>query len=241
MSIIAISGHIGSGKDTVGSMIQYLTSECSNINGAHYRTFQQYREFSTGNNNYQTWYNSEWEVKKFAGKLKQIASILTGIPVHKFEDQNFKCTILGPEWDYTKFDTYDGWANKQMTVRELLQKLGTEAMRDGLHTNVWCIALFADYVANTITVGTNEFDFMEEDSTPKWIITDLRFPNELSAVLERDGIVIRINRPNNNTELHSSETALDNYPFNYTIDNTGTLDDLLEKVRNILVDTKIIS
>jgi hypothetical protein len=33
-----------------------------------------------------------------------------------------------------------------MSVRELLQKLGTEAMRDGLHTNVWVNALFSDYV-----------------------------------------------------------------------------------------------
>jgi hypothetical protein len=32
-----------------------------------------------------------------------------------------------------------------MSVRKLLQKLGTEAMRDGLHTNVWCNALFSDY------------------------------------------------------------------------------------------------
>lgn len=241
MPIIAISGRIGSGKDTVGSMIQYLTSDCSNVNGDHYRTYREFIENGQGNNDYQTWYNSEWEIKKFAGKLKQIASTLTGIPVYMFEDQEFKQTILGPEWDYTIYDPYDGIVTKQMTVRELLQRLGTEAMRNGLHTNVWCTALFADYKVDTIAKGTNEFDVMDEDVEPKWIITDLRFPNELQAVLSRNGITIRITRSTENSIAHSSETALDNYPFNYTIDNTGTLDELLEKVRTILVDTKIIS
>ena len=34
--------------------------------------------------------NGVWEQKAFAGKLKQIASLLTGIPIEKFEDQEFK-------------------------------------------------------------------------------------------------------------------------------------------------------
>ncbi len=33
---------------------------------------------------------NKWHIKKWAGKLKTIASILTGIPVEKFEDQEFK-------------------------------------------------------------------------------------------------------------------------------------------------------
>lgn len=31
-----------------------------------------------------------YENKKFAGKLKQIASLLIGVPVEKFEDNDFK-------------------------------------------------------------------------------------------------------------------------------------------------------
>jgi dephospho-CoA kinase len=48
----------------------------------------------------------QYEVKKFAGKLKDIASILTGIPVEKFEDQEFKKTDLGKEWSYAYPDQY---------------------------------------------------------------------------------------------------------------------------------------
>ncbi len=42
--------------------------------------------------------------------------------IENFEDQEFKKLDMSPEWG--------------MTYREFLQKLGTEAMREGLHTNV---------------------------------------------------------------------------------------------------------
>lgn len=60
MAIIGVSGYSGSGKDTVGKIIQKLCPK------------------------------SNWQIKKFAGKLKEIASLLTGIPALKFEDQEFK-------------------------------------------------------------------------------------------------------------------------------------------------------
>ena len=63
MAIIGINGKIGSGKDTVGSMIRYFTSECSNLNGGHFRTYVDFMERGQGNNDFQTWYNSDWEVK----------------------------------------------------------------------------------------------------------------------------------------------------------------------------------
>lgn len=37
-----------------------------------------------------------------------------------------------------------------------------------------------------------------------------------------------------------SETALDNAKFNYTIENDGTLLELIEKVREILIKEKIL-
>lgn len=243
--IIGINGKISSGKDTVGKIIQYLTSECSNVNGKHYRTYQEFLEKSQDNNDYQTWYNSNWEIKKFAGKLKQTATLLTGIPIEKFEDQEFKYTHLGPEWD----------TDKPMTVRELLQKLGTEAMRDGLHTNVWVNALFADYVLNydanlpECEDGTEDDDGCDYMITseksdgvyPNWIITDMRFPNELDAVVARGGITIRVTRPGTSVGTHPSETSLDKYSFHYEISNEGSIEELVEKVREILVEANIIS
>ena len=129
----------------------------------------------------------------------------------------------------------------EMTYREFLQKLGTEAMRDGLHKNVWVNALFADY-----KWYTKEWDELGNETLgayPNWIITDMRFPNELDAVILREGITIRVNRDNGTREIdtnpHPSETALDDAKFHYTINNDGSFEDLMKKVEEILKVEKI--
>jgi hypothetical protein len=258
MSLISINGKISSGKDTVGRIIQYLTSE--------YKDKYDFIEWRNRVENYGSSTHSIFEIKKFAGKLKQTASLLTGVPVEMFEDQEFKKTNLGPEWNYIKrvfgehFDGFiEDWedVNIPMTYREFLQKLGTEAMRDGLHTNVWVNALFADYVAIP-QVGV---DITEDNhyQYPNWIITDMRFPNEMEAVKSRKGITIRVirdttcpecgvtgghkmyvHKDKSLTDLHPSETALDDAYFDHVISNNGSLEDLVEKVREILIKEKII-
>lgn len=210
MTLIGISGKVGSGKDTIGEIIQKL---CLTNKGP------------------------QFEIKKFAGKLKQTASLLTGISIEKFEDQEFKKTILGSEWGKTTkqnpLNAIEPFKDitfvEMMSVRDLLQKLGTEAMRNGLHENVWVNALFANYT---------------EDK--QWVITDVRFPNEFKAIKEKGGIVIRVNRPgygNSMKELaeaHPSETALDGHDFDYVIENDGNLEKLISKVKEILLTENII-
>lgn len=208
--LIGISGKIGAGKDTVGIII---------------------RQLGFTNN------GGTWENMKFAGKLKIIASLLTGIPIEKFEDQEFKKTILGSEWGkptkQNPLNAIEPFKDitfvEMMSVRDLLQKLGTEAMRNGLHENVWVNALFADYT---------------EDK--QWVITDVRFPNEFKAIKEKGGIVIRVNRPGHGNsmkelaEAHPSETALDGHDFDYVIENDGNLEKLISKVKEILLTENII-
>lgn len=115
MAILGISGYAGTGKDTFGRIIQYIKANESHI------------AIDDVLNNYEQYQNhlskqSKWEIKKYAGKLKQIASLLTGIEPQRFEDQEFKKTNLGPEWDYwtirTKdvhgfYDDYGKYANEQ--------------------------------------------------------------------------------------------------------------------------------
>ena len=241
--IIGINGKIGSGKDTVGKIIQYLTSECGDSNSTRHRTYAEFLQKGGGSNlrNFDQHYVSDWEVKKFAGKLKTTASLLTGIPVEKFEDQEFKKQQMNPEWN--------------MTYREFLQKLGTEAMRDGLHTNVWVNALFADYNAG-YTISPLDVDNQAPDN---WIITDMRFPNEMEAVVEKGGITIRVVRPKIESVVdkmrpysdlvhygipmpkeHPSETSLDSAEFDYTIVNDSTIEELVKKVKEILEKEGII-
>jgi hypothetical protein len=232
--IIGINGKIGSGKDTVGKIIQYL--QCHN-------TGEITIEDVISNPEHEWWLEeqSKFEIKKFAGKLKQIASLLTGIDVEKFEDQEFKKSHLGSEWGTVRSNPLnavpvfeDVQFNELMSVREFLQKLGTEAMREGLHTNVWVNALFADYKAIE-RIPEKRMSIM-----PNWIITDMRFPNEMEAVVEKGGITIRVVRPGTSTGTHPSETALDDAYFDHVISNDGTIEDLIEKVRQVLTIERII-
>jgi hypothetical protein len=235
--IIGVNGKIGSGKDTVGKIIQYLTSECGNSNSSRHRTYAEFLKRGGGSNlrNFDQHYVSDWEVKKFAGKLKQTASLLTGIPVEKFEDQEFKKLQMPECWNRLQQSGRSKiWS--PMTYRQFLQELGTEAMRDGLHTNVWVNALFADYNAG-YTISPLDVDNQAPDN---WIITDMRFPNEMEAVVEKGGITIRVVRPGTSTGTHPSEIALDGHTMHYEIINDGTIEDLVEKVKEILTKQGII-
>lgn len=138
---------------------------------------------------------------------------------------------------------------KKTTVREILQQVGTEFGRS-FSPNIWVNALFSKYKPK----------YTEEESTgetsgssikahyPNWIITDMRFPNELKVLKKRGGISIRVERPKVLSEeikgqtksVHPSETALDDAKFDYVIYNNGTIEDLVYKVKEILIKENII-
>jgi len=216
--LIGVSGHMGSGKDTVGEIIKYLTSPEAIRKGS----FSKCKEMGYV-------YETTWSIEKFAAKLKLVAQILTGVPAYKFEDRKFKDSEMPSEWNVLE-QSGRYKTSKPMTYRTLLQKLGTEAMRNKLHNNVWVNALFSDY---SPTNGIS------------WCITDMRFPNEFDAVKKRGGITIYVHRPDTHSlqsmiEVHESETALDNHKFDYAIINQGSIEDLVKVVREILIAERII-
>lgn len=219
--IIGISGKQGSGKDEVGKIIQNLLG-------------------------------NDWQIKKYADKLKDIVCLLIGCTREQLEDREFKEKELGEEWNYYLYNytdsnisliTLDDYKNLgenqkswlklvKLTPRKILQLLGTECGRQIIHPNIWCNSLFSNYYG----------DVEIPSPAPNWIITDVRFPNELEAIKARGGITIRVNRhqTDNIGDSHSSETALDNAEFDHVIDNTGTLDDLIFKVKEILIKNNLL-
>jgi hypothetical protein len=214
-SLIGVAGKIGSGKDTVGEIIKYLTSPEAIRKGS----FSKCEEMGYV-------YGTTWSIEKFAAKLKLVAQVITGVPAYKFEDHKFKESEMSSEWDYLE-QSGRYKVSKSMTYRLFLQRLGTEAMRNGLHEQVWCNALFSDYKQN------------------KWVITDVRFPNEFDSVKKRGGITMYVHRPDMQSfqsmiQAHESETALDDYNFDYAVINNGSIEDLVVKVREILINERII-
>lgn len=199
-----------------------------------------------------------WQIKKFADKLKEIAALLIGAKREDFESEAFKNSYLPEEWDTSGFHYYNSTWHHRMTVRELLQKLGTEAIRDNIHKNAWVNALFADYVPEEKNyIGHGDYT---EGEMPKWIITDVRFPNEAQAIKNRGGIILRMttavkgadNFPRrlvhseegslvtSNWPTHLSEIALDNYSdFDKLINNSSSLSDLFEQAKYIVEKYKL--
>lgn len=88
--IIGISGKIGSGKDTVGLLIQYLTTP-NGFGGIGPLEFIKTYEDKT--------VDCDWKIKKFADKLKDIVCMLLGCTREKLENREFKEGELGKEWD----------------------------------------------------------------------------------------------------------------------------------------------
>lgn len=189
-NLYGISGGIKCGKDTVGEMINYFAS-------TKRPSFEDFMK--------QNVYPLDYEVKKFADKLKECVALIIGCTREDLEDQDFKNKELGPEWWYHTINAEHGYGTviipytgskseehltlHKHTPRTLLQLLGTEGGRKVIHPNIWVNSLFADYVAYSARGSEYMFD------QSRWIITDLRFPeNEGKAIAERGGLRIGVKR-----------------------------------------------
>ena len=259
--IIGISEHIGSGKDLVGKIIQYLLLKKENKDSIWSKD-AYFGDHPTAAQWLDTY--SDWKIKKFADKLKDIVCIIIGCTREQLEDREFKEKELGEEWWYYKgkygslIPFSDG--NKRnsedlikLTPRKLLQLLGTEYGRKIIHPNIWVNALMSGY--NGVICSkkkSNDFVLAGEEEIyvkyPNWIITDVRFPNEAKAIKDRGGILIRIERdyiltggPEDPKIQHESETALDNHQnWNYVIENNTDIVGLIQKIKDILLFEGII-
>jgi hypothetical protein len=137
------------------------------------------------------------------------------------------------------------WSEKfgfPFTPRQALQLMGTEAGRNVFHKDLWVISL------------------IQRNQGRNVVITDVRFKNEIKAVHDNGGIIVRVQRgpepdwyevaktANVGTgdeqavalaammfsKIHSSEWDWIGSPINHTIYNDGTLADLQDNVRHVV-------
>ena len=226
--IISISGKKNSGKDTVGRIIQILIAfpKTSTQNILRYLENWEEEEYIITD-------NTSWEIKKFAGKMVEAFYNITNVRYYELSREE-----------------------KELHRPKVIEF--SQSCKDLFGEFVWVNALMSEYKA--IDCKCNGPGFCESPGNceklaiyPNWIITDTRFPNELKAVKDRDGITIRVNRPfldhwikkeewdleTKGVLPHESETALDNAEFDYVIQNDGTLEELVNKVREIYNKIKI--
>ena len=226
--ILSISGKIGSGKDTVGHIMQIL------IDMPHFSNKAVIEYLDKKDINY------SYENKKFADKLKDIVCLLIGCTKEQLEDRDFKEISLGEEW--TRYSVANGFwshsdnnpSHKRMdskqcskaeyenevkvnwqtayktvyTPRLLLQHIGTELFRNQIIDGIWVNALMSEYTLKRELVGTTPENIQWGEVYPNWIITDTRFPNELQAVKDKGGINIRVNRPKERELILRNATSI---------------------------------
>lgn len=112
---------------------------------------------------------------------------------------------------------YFGWnGSKDDEGRTLLQHVGTDVVRNK-QPNYW-----VNFVVEFLKMFETEWDYV--------IIPDCRFPNEVSTITKYFNTKhIRIIRQNFNSPLsieqqqHPSETALDNYSYDYVVYNDSSV------------------
>lgn len=208
--IISVSGTIGSGKDTIAD---YLVTQ------------HKFKRIS------------------FAASLKDAVSLIFGWDREMLEGT----TKTSREWR-EQVDVW--WAERlgipHLTPRWALQYWGTEVARNGFHNDIW-VASLENKLRNT-----------KDDI----VITDARFINEVNAIKNSGGITVRVERgqqpewyeaaanfnkgPDANPmwalsklqlekfKIHASEYSSVGLDYDYVINNNGTIDDLHQKIRQVI-------
>lgn len=182
------------------------------------------------------WGTNNVHIVHFADALKQACHVIFGIPLKDMETEEGKQKLTKIAWPLDESGCYEGlggppdnamWTPyngqppgpKFMTVREVLQFVGTELFRNQLDPDIWLNSVFLK-------------PWAEDDIV---IIADARFPNE-AALGRENGLLIRIERDTGLvSDGHKSENALADYTdYHYTVDNNDDFNTLGEKLNVVL-------
>lgn len=153
---------------------------------------------------------SGFERIAFADALKQMLLSLDPIVTDGSEPQRRVSSVVESE----------GWegAKRIPEIRRLLQRLGTEAGRQVLGDGIW-----VDTAFQNVRHGG------------KFVITDVRFPNEVAAVRKWGGKLWRVTRDGYGpVNGHASETAVDHVDPDVVISNNADIDALWIEVDKAL-------
>jgi hypothetical protein len=182
----------------------------------------------------------EFRRDSFANTLKDAVSAVFGWDRVLLEGR----TKEAREWREQRDDWWSNRLGKTITPRWVLQYWGTEVCRQGFHDDIW-IASLENKMRRT---------------SDNIVISDVRFPNEIKAIHNAGGQVIRVTRgpepewyqdaiyanmgeranfswatSRSRLEklgIHASETAWVGGDIDAIIDNNGTIDELFEQIKN---------
>lgn len=166
----------------------------------------------------------------FAKSVKDVTAEMFGWPRHLLEGD----TEVSRKWREEPDAFWSKEFGKNFTPRYALQLMGTEVGRDVFHQDFWVIKLKK---------------YITSNPEQNFVITDVRFKNEMDFVQSSGGILIEVQRGikphwyNIATKANRGDSAAENFMLNksgvhesewrwvgghidHTIENEGTLEDL---------------
>jgi len=179
----------------------------------------------------------EFRKESFAGTLKDATAAVFGWDRTLLEGR----TKQSRDWR-EKVDMW--WSERlgmpNLTPRWILQYWGTEVCRLGFHDDIWIASL----------------ENKMRQTNDNIVISDVRFPNEIKAIHNVGGIVVRVTRGedpywfndaikmNSGDEqakqriqeqgIHSSETSWIGSKVDHVISNNGTVDALYQQIQELI-------
>ncbi len=185
--------------------------------------------------------------ESFAKPLKDCIASIFGWDREMLEGS----TKASREWRETVDEAWSIKLSKEISPRLAMQWMGTEAGRNVFGENLWTASCM-----NRCRSGSN------------YVITDTRFRNEIEAIRQAGGIVIRVSRGEEPVhyrdvallrheeqdeeyianfmkiaypEVHISEWDWIGTKFDIVVENDGTVADLECKVRDILTTSSLVN
>lgn len=174
----------------------------------------------------------EFRRDSFASTLKDAVASVFGWDRIMLEGR----TKSSREWREQPDAWWSQRLGQEITPRWVLQYWGTEVCRKAFHDDIWIASL------------ENKLRTTSDDV----VISDCRFPNEISAIRKQGGHVIRVirgtdpdwfeqaaqhlrgNGPLPSGLPHQSEWAWAGTEFDAIVDNNGTLDDLYSQINDLV-------
>lgn len=235
MLVLGISGRKQSGKTTAGNFI--LSLYLSKLGLAQKVLLDDEGQILLsdfgGDNNYEGLFQPHAIPSTDTAAQNLLNKLYNQIKIYNFADvlkQDICMNILGLTYDQcygTDEDknqmTHLTWEGKQLSCRDAMQIIGTDIFRK-LDPEVWVKATISKIIREKPDLA---------------IITDCRFPNEVSAIQNIGGKVIRLTRNPHNSD-HLSETILDKdkfdwSKFDYIIDNAeSSIYDQVSEIKKLI-------
>ena len=185
----------------------------------------------------------EFRRDSFAATLKDACAAVFGWDRNLLEGR----TKSSREWREQPDEWWSQRLGMNITPRWVLQHWGTEVCRQNFHDDIWIASL-----ENKLRTTKDNI-----------VISDCRFSNEIHAIREAGGIVIRVVRGEDpewftgvasmygkaTTEqkadymkkfsVHASEWSWVGTEFNHVLDNNGSLDQLYKQVTHLVQDHQL--